>query len=529
MESLLIYLLKSSVLITLFFTVYQFLLKKNTFFIVNRHFFLIGIFFSLFLPYLEFTNIIYLEAPNTAFTETGTIFMEEDVIVPTTIQKIENSMLYQNHWIPFIFIFYLIGVLFFAGRLIIQSISLYHLLNQPKERTNEKDHSIVSVQQDIAPFSFFGTIVCNPSLHSTKELEMILTHEKIHVRQYHTLDLLLVHLFVIFQWINPFVWLYKKNLEQNLEFIADRETAICMSQPKEYQRALVNVSINNYSTITNNFYQSLIKNRIIMLNKKPSKNIHLLKYSILLPVIALFLWSFNTKDVVQHKKHTQEQQLTHSTDSTKYQLGSLSKDITKESTVEELTEFTQFLKKHFKVNLQVNDIKLNNNLITNLNLNYEDAYGNEGSFSSNPDKKYIEPIIFRIKVDKDGKTEEIGFFKPESAINGIVNVKRGGNANKFSNLGENPLYIINGKQHLKNELIGKTFLTSEGFQLFIQETAIKKYGNIAKDGAVVIEKAIPWESISKRVDDEYRKNHDEFHLISITDKTPLYVYRNLRK
>jgi len=94
-----------------------------------------------------------------------------------------------------------------------------------KSQNKQKDgFSFLKTTEDIAPFSFFKYIIFNPSLHNIHELDMILKHEKIHAKQYHTLDILLINLFVIFQWINPFSWFYKKSLQQNLEFIADQET-----------------------------------------------------------------------------------------------------------------------------------------------------------------------------------------------------------------------------------------------------------------------------------------------------------------
>ncbi|GAA0725291.1 hypothetical protein GCM10009430_30700 [Aquimarina litoralis] len=100
--------------------------------------------------------------------------------------------------------------------------------------------------------------------------------------------------------MNPLSWLYKKSLQQNLEFIADQEATRDLSSIKDYQLTLVKVSATNYSSITNNFYQSLIKKRIVMLNKKESNHRNLWKTTIILPLLSLFLWSFNTKTEIRY-------------------------------------------------------------------------------------------------------------------------------------------------------------------------------------------------------------------------------------
>ena len=79
----------------------------------------------------------------------------------------------------------------------------------------------MDVSENIAPFSFFSYIVYNSSLYNSTELENILEHEKIHSEQNHTTDVLISRIFCIVFWFNPIVWLYKKAIMQNLEFIAD--------------------------------------------------------------------------------------------------------------------------------------------------------------------------------------------------------------------------------------------------------------------------------------------------------------------
>jgi hypothetical protein len=209
MEAFLIYLFKSSVLLSIFYSVYFLLLRKDTFFTINRHFLLIGIITSLLLPFIEFTTIKFIENPGFYIAETNPSVLKH------TAPKVIN-------WWVIGSVLYGLGVLIFLSRFCLQLLSLKKLLIHNQSRKKD-GFSFIEVTQDIALFSFFNMIVYNPVLHSREELDMILKHEKIHVQQLHTLDLILMNLLLIFQWVNPFAWVYKKSLEQNLEFIADRE------------------------------------------------------------------------------------------------------------------------------------------------------------------------------------------------------------------------------------------------------------------------------------------------------------------
>ena len=291
MENFFFYILKSSLILTLFYSVYNFFLKKDTFFTINRHFLLVGIGCSLTLPFIEFTTIEFVEQP--VFN-----FLHDHTINPTTPTEQSTSI----DWWLIIFTIYCIITMILLGRFIFQLRSLYKLYIK-SNNTQQDGFNILHTPEDIAPFSFFSFIFFNPSNHTVKELEIILKHEKIHAKQYHTLDILLINLLIIFQWMNPFCWFYKKSIQQNLEFIADQEAILDLPSKKEYQLALLKVSSTNYYSITNNFYQSLIKKRIVMLNKKKSNHQNLWKLTIILPLLCLFLWGFNTRTEVQFIKH----------------------------------------------------------------------------------------------------------------------------------------------------------------------------------------------------------------------------------
>jgi len=298
MESF-IYITKSIAILSIFYGIYHIVLQKDTFFSANRHYLLSGIVAALVFPFVEYTKTIYKDIPvMDSFIVEDSAFVNE----MTTVTEAQQEAVLINWW-QIALIIYAIGFTIMIIRLLLQLFSLYKLISAyPK--THKDGYTYVAITDKvITPFSFFTTICYNPTLHTPKELEMILAHEKIHVRQRHTIDILLTQCMLAIQWLNPLAWLYKKSLEQNLEYIADNGAIQEVSSSKEYQHTLVKVSSTLIQpALTNNFYHSLIKKRIVMLNKQTSRKYNLWKLGLVLPALALFMYSFNVKEVVEYRE-----------------------------------------------------------------------------------------------------------------------------------------------------------------------------------------------------------------------------------
>src|SRR5690606_37225831 len=116
------------------------------------------------------------------------------------------------------------------------------------------------VREKINPFSFFRNIYINPQLHSPQEQRSILEHEQVHVKEWHTADILTGELNRIFYWFNPGAWLMMTAIRQNLEFLTDRRVLRGGMDPKIYQYSLVKASEIPYaSSLANNFSFSHLK------------------------------------------------------------------------------------------------------------------------------------------------------------------------------------------------------------------------------------------------------------------------------
>ena len=291
METLFIYGIKSSGLIGMFYLAYYFLLRKETFFNSNRWFLLAGLFTSVVLPLVVFTKIVWVEPTPTHFDWSK---------IPMTT-PVENEAIEIN-WHLVIGIVYSIGILGFLLKLAFDFYSLSKVL-KGKSIQKQADFQFIDVNENLAPFSYFNSIVYNSSLYSEAELESILEHEKVHSTQNHTIDVLITRFFCVVFWFHPLMWLYKKAILQNLEFIADSEASKKLSDKKAYQLTLLKITTQeNCVVLTNHFYQSLIKKRIVMLNKNQSNKRNYWKYALVLPLLGAFLFFFQVEIVAQEKE-----------------------------------------------------------------------------------------------------------------------------------------------------------------------------------------------------------------------------------
>jgi len=281
------YLIKTSAVIFIFYCSYKLFLQRETFFQTNRWFLLVGILFAAFIPFIVIP--IYIEhLPSN---------IENMTSLNTNMQNSQMADEVTFDVWQLIYYTYGIGVIFFFGKLCIELTSLKFLFNKC-EYYRYESFTLVETDEDIPPFSFFNWIVYNPEKYSKEEFNHILNHEKAHAKELHSIDVILTQLACIMLWFNPFVWLYKKEIQQNLEFIADKKAQYFSECERSYQLILLKSSLPKHKFLmTNNFYNSQIKKRIIMLHKSKSNKRNAWKYGLILPVLALFLMSFNTEKV----------------------------------------------------------------------------------------------------------------------------------------------------------------------------------------------------------------------------------------
>src|SRR5690554_673677 len=291
MHPILVYILQVNFALVLFYLLFTLLFKRDTFLKIRRFYFLSALLFSVIYPLLvvpglsDFWNFRFSE-PQTV---EATVFFE----VPTLEVMVEESEAEAASlnipWEQIFITLYIAVTIFFILRFLWQLISIFRIRIKSEE-SEVSGVRIYNLKDDITPFSFFGMIFINLKMHSDEELEQIIIHEHTHVKEKHSLDIMLVETILIFSWWNPFVWLLKREMAMNLEYLADNGVLREGVDSRDYQYHLLRLTYHETAVqIVNNFNVSQLKQRIMMMNKTRSSTLKLAKYLLMLPVFFILI------------------------------------------------------------------------------------------------------------------------------------------------------------------------------------------------------------------------------------------------
>ena len=290
MPYLLLYLIKLSLTLAVLYVFYAAFLKNLTFYTWNRFYLLFYSLGAFFIPFINITPWIEEQPAGPAITRQVNFISR----LPT-IAAISDHPASLSAW-QLLCALFVSGLLVMLTRLAVQLLTI-RSIRRSAMLIRANGICFYDVDSPISPFSFAQSIFVNTRLHSTEELQKIIEHEFVHVKQKHTIDLLAAELLCIVSWFNPFAWLIKKAIRQNLEFIADNSVLQTGFDAKHYQYLLLKVTGMQSYSVSNNFNISSLKKRIFMMNKIRSARVHLLKFLFVLPLLALILVSFREQQV----------------------------------------------------------------------------------------------------------------------------------------------------------------------------------------------------------------------------------------
>jgi len=308
---------KASFTAVIAFLFYKLFLQRESFFTANRIYLIGCLVLAFTLPFVSLPPLInhqgYLatvlsqnsfpgesstmadikqlgsrSAPQVVATKPSVVTSSLTSQGPDLLQKTgQQPVGAKRHSFTFwLFTLYLFGVAVFTGSLLLQLGTIVYKIKKSPDKMQDGDIVIVNTMQRQAPCSFFHYIFIYPDDYSFETYQHIIAHEKIHARLGHSFDLLLAEIAAIVLWVNPFIWLLKKEIEKNNEyqtdaFMVEKEQV----DKKQYQLNLLQISAPNRPlSITTNYNQSLLKQRIMMMNAKRSTPHAYWKYSFLLPV-----------------------------------------------------------------------------------------------------------------------------------------------------------------------------------------------------------------------------------------------------
>ncbi len=282
MGNWIVFLLESSVSIMFFYTLYQLFLRKETFFKVNRFYLQITLLISLTVPLFD----LFISAGDAQIIP---VFLLDTVVV--SAQKIEVKTIETIHnfaWIPFLII---IGSFLFSGILVYGLLKTIFIIRQSVLK-REPGVTYVINSDFKQPFSFLHYIFVSPEIVENQEYKHIIAHEKVHVKQKHTLDLLFSGIVSALQWFNPFAWFYRESFREIHEYLADEQVLQQGVDPTHYRQSVYHQATGQLPGSFSFFNVSFIKRRFKMMTRIKSPKSNMLKVLLMVPVAALLVLVF---------------------------------------------------------------------------------------------------------------------------------------------------------------------------------------------------------------------------------------------
>lgn len=275
--------LEINITIAIFYIFYKLLLSKDTFFELKRIVLLLLTATAIIIPMTDIGGLINVRMPIDTLSDTYMTYILPNIVADSGDTGIHDPSEYIKRGLEIIYWVVVSGL---TLKIVIQ---LFSLLSMTKKCRKEKINGIwVRVLEDDAtPFSFFKWIFINPSGRRKEETDEILAHEQAHAGQWHSIDVMFIEIVTIALWYNPFTWLIKREIRNNLEFLADNKVLDKGHDTKHYQYHLLGVTYRKAAAdLYNNFNVSPLKERIKMMNRKRTQSIGKAKYLLLLPLIV---------------------------------------------------------------------------------------------------------------------------------------------------------------------------------------------------------------------------------------------------
>lgn len=539
--------IKAAIIVALMVIVFAMFFGKDGMFNRNR-FWLLG---AVILPWIVPLIAMPAMVKNVLFAPE-----KKDVIttlsMPVTNQSAGVAQSVSSiNWLTVLLGIYLLVTAVFAIRLLWGYIYLVCL----KFKARKLEYNGVSLyllkDKDINPFSFFRSVFVSESIMQQANRDYILNHERAHCLQWHSVDIMLAEGMLLLMWWNPFAWWLRKLIAQNHEFCVDKTMMQTLEEPKQYQYALINyLPGRRRLKLVNNFSQSLIKKRIVMMNNsRNNKFFTSLKSVAVMVVTGLMLGAFTNpekgsktkndaeiKDVKELQKYV-AQNITYPREALENNgegnavaqikvngKGNISKiKFNEDNSVDVAANevvvvgyssskerghvsedvFNAELKKVLEDVPQIVDEKMINKT---LNLKVKFVL-QEKEVQDNPSKAIIYLDGKRYygdinSIPPDG-IQSINVIKGEDAVakygedhrNGVIEIAskeasasvNGVLSIRLTNDKGNPLYLIDGKEISNDELKSINPDQIESVSVLKDDSAVKLYGDKGKDGVVIIE------------------------------------------
>ncbi len=484
MEELATYLLKSAAVLAVFVLIYHFLLRRLTFFRANRFFLLFGLLASIVFPLIEITQTVYVEAPAAQNISVPAVYAP----VALALEQSPAPLAIQESGVDYTTLLYYLYTaigLFFLGKITIELTSLARLIRSGEKVRMEK-FFLVSLSRKLTPFSFFHYICHSKHEKKTPEFDLIINHEKVHARQWHSLDVIASNVYRAVFWFNPLAWWIKNQITENLEFIADAEAKAANSSSISYERTLLSVLASQpQPALANNFFTPSIKKRIVMLQKETSARWHAYKYALILPIIIVFLYSFNVVEKIEYIKEKSDQVLIPNSPAEAII------EVNASITQEKLNRIKDQISNDFNYSIAFEEVLRNDSgKITQINvIGKFKNQKNRNSFVVGDGDIPIKSFYLDPKKDQIGVTgidDEISLVLSEAGTK-VIDLKQETKTPIIDKekMGDNPLFVFEDQKVNLNEMPEGVTIKAETVEMLLPKEAIKQFGEKATDGAYI--------------------------------------------
>lgn len=286
------YLLKSGLLLAVFYAVYKLLLENERMFRFNRAYLLGSLIFSFIIPLQLFTFKPLFESGLNAIQLEG-------IEIRTSRAPIN-----ENYLLEYVFAIlkrvYVIVAVVLGFRLLLNVLSFFKKISN-KETRSVDGVKVILTDEAVLPHSFWNAIFVNKTEFEMGKIPSeLLIHEKAHLEQRHTLDILFVAVLQTVFWFNPFLSLFRKAIKLNHEFLADEAVNKQFGEVRSYQNLLLEFASNQQTVaLASNINYLITKKRLLMMTKEKSPLAMILKVSSVAAVSVVLLIAFNSQAVAQ--------------------------------------------------------------------------------------------------------------------------------------------------------------------------------------------------------------------------------------
>nr|WP_315254925.1 M56 family metallopeptidase [uncultured Flavobacterium sp.] len=296
---MILYILKTSLLLFILITVYKLFLENEKMHQFNRIYLLGSLIFGLTIP-------MHLFSFKTKISNTINNIELNEIILQKTSSNFKSIS--ENQIMTYIIVsVYVFVALLLVLRFLLNLHSFYKKIKKNKRQTINGS-KVVLIQEPVVPHSFLKTIFINEEDFNNNNIAPeLIAHETAHIKQKHTLDILFIELLQILFWFNPLIMLYKRAIKLNHEFLADETVNAKFNSVYQYQNMLLNFASNQREVALASSINYLItKKRLIMMTKKESQIRIILKTVGIGVVYSLLLFTFSSQTRAQEPAQNQQ-------------------------------------------------------------------------------------------------------------------------------------------------------------------------------------------------------------------------------